>query len=406
MPKNHLNRTEDHDQDNPGLSKIIERNIRTIIQLRLKASRERSSQASAARSWANVRGVRLTRCPSPDKVPAGGLLIPCEAENSRQKRDDHIRSHDAARSVPNLINQAPYSSRAVHINDLTSIPCCRTLTCLCVRTRDMPAEICFTPNRSETADYKIWRKEMRLFKAATLVCCMALISSVLAPGARADDWNKKTVITFSGPVEIPGVHLAGWGVLPAGTYVFKILNSQSDRHIVQIFSKDEMSIYATILAIPNYRLRATNKTVMTFRERPAGEPEALRAWFYPGRNWGEEFVYPKAKAIALAKAANTPVLFTPVEIPLEVAEPIKSADAPVVAELKRAPIMAIKPTGEEVQLADVVTPPPAQFEVATASRVPQKTLPSTASTLPLMGLFGLMALTGAFAVRAIAKGLQ
>ena len=138
------------------------------------------------------------------------------------------------------------------------------------------------------------------------------------------------MITFSGPVEIPGVHLAGWGVLPAGTYVFKILDSQSDRHIVQIFNKDETTVYATILAIPNYRLKATDKTVMTFRERPAGEPEALRAWFYPGRNWGEEFVYPKAKAIELAKATNTPVLFTAAEIPVEVAEPIKSADEPVV----------------------------------------------------------------------------
>jgi hypothetical protein len=187
---------------------------------------------------------------------------------------------------------------------------------------------------------------------------MALMAVVLAPVARADDWNRKTVITFSGPVEIPGVHLTGWGVLPAGTYVFKILDSQSDRHIVQIFNKDETMIYATILAIPNYRLKATDKTVITFTERPAGEPEALRAWFYPGRNWGEEFVYPKAQAIALAKATNTPVLFTPSELPVEVAESIKSVDAPVVAELRRAPIMAVKPTGEEIQVAEVVTPPP------------------------------------------------
>ena len=110
---------------------------------------------------------------------------------------------------------------------------------------------------------------------------------------------------------------------------------------------------------------------MTFSERPAGEPEALRAWFYPGSNWGEEFVYPKAQAVAIAKATNVPVLFTAVDLPVEVAEPIKSADEPVVAELKRAPIMAIKPTGEEVQVAEVVTPPPAQTEVAMAS--PQST---------------------------------
>ena len=172
------------------------------------------------------------------------------------------------------------------------------------------------------------KKKMKLLKAATTISCMALVGAMLAPSAKADGWNRKTVITFSGPVEIPGVHLAGWGVLPAGTYVFKILDSLSDRHIVQIFNKDETTVYATILAIPNYRLKATDKTVITFRERPAGQPEALRAWFYPGRNWGEEFVYPKAKAIELAKATNTPVLFTAAEIPVEVAEPIKSADEP------------------------------------------------------------------------------
>jgi hypothetical protein len=237
---------------------------------------------------------------------------------------------------------------------------------------------------------------------------MALMAVVLAPVARADDWNRKTVITFSGPVEIPGVHLTGWGVLPAGTYVFKILDSQSDRHIVQIFNKDETMIYATILAIPNYRLKATDKTVITFTERPAGEPEALRAWFYPGRNWGEEFVYPKAQAIALAKATNTPVLFTPSELPVEVAESIKSVDAPVVAELRRAPIMAVKPTGEEIQVAEVVTPPPAQTEVQAevkteAAPLAGQALPATASPLPLIALFGVLALGAALALRATEK---
>jgi hypothetical protein len=244
---------------------------------------------------------------------------------------------------------------------------------------------------------------MKLLKVVTPVFCMALMGTAFSPSAKADDWNRKTVITFSGPVEIPGVHLTGWGVLPAGTYVFKIMDSQSDRHIVQIFNKDETTIYATILAIPNFRLRSTDKTVMTFRERPAGQPEALRAWFYPGRNWGEEFVYPKAKAIELAKATNTPVLFTPAEIPVEVAEPIKSVDEPVVVELKHAPILAIKPTGEEVQLAEVVTPPPAEI----AETVPVKeTLPSTASSMPLIALFGLLALGGALAVRIAEKRLQ
>src|SRR5579859_2415986 len=233
---------------------------------------------------------------------------------------------------------------------------------------------------------------MKFLKAAPTVLCLAVLGVAFSPSARADETNRKTVITFSGPVEIPGVHLQGWGVLPAGTYVFKIVDSKSDRHIVQIFSKDELTVYATILAIPNYRLKATDKTVITFRERPAGQPEALRAWFYPGRNSGEEFVYPKEKAIEIAKTTNTPVLFAAVDIPAEVAEPIKSVDEPVVVQLKQAPIMAIQPTGEEVQLAQVVTPPPAPAEVAAAPATADRELPATASQLPLMALFGLLAL--------------
>jgi len=243
---------------------------------------------------------------------------------------------------------------------------------------------------------------MNRLKTVTTVCGLALACALLAPNVKADDWNRKTEITFSGPVEIPGVHLVGWGVLPAGTYVFKILDSQSDRHIVQIFSKDELTVYATILAIPNFRLKATDKTVMTFRERPAGQPEALRAWFYPGRNWGEEFVYPKAKAIEIAKATNTPVLFAAVDIPVEVAEPIKSVDEPVVVQLRQAPIMAIKPTGEEVQLAVVVTPPPAEVATIVAA-APEAELPKTASPYPLIGLFGLLALSAALAINVVAR---
>jgi LPXTG-motif cell wall-anchored protein len=244
---------------------------------------------------------------------------------------------------------------------------------------------------------------MKQFKTAATVGCLALVSAAFAPAVKADDWNKKTVITFSGPVEIPGVHLKGWGILPAGTYVFKVLDSSSDRHIVQIFNKDETAIYATILAIPNYRLKATDKTVMTFRERPAGQPEALRAWFYPGKNWGEEFVYPKARAIELAKITKTPVLFTEVEIPVEVVEPIKSADEPVVVVLKRAPIKAIQPTGDEVLLAQVVTAPPAvETQVGSAEPAAEK-LPNTASQLPLIALFGLLALGGALTVQSIRK---
>lgn len=241
---------------------------------------------------------------------------------------------------------------------------------------------------------------MKLFKTATTVCFMALAGMALTTGAKADEWNKKTTITFSGPVEIPGVHLVGWGVLPAGTYVFKLLDSMSDRHVVQIFNKDETVVYATILAIPNYRLKATDKTVMTFRERPAGQPEALRAWFYPGANSGEEFVYGKAKAMEIATSTNTPVLFAQMDKE-EVTEAIQPADAPVVAQLQAAPVMALKPSGEEVALVEVVTPPPAEPQTTTAAAV--ETLPATASDVPLVGLIGLLTLGSAIAVGSFAK---
>jgi len=242
---------------------------------------------------------------------------------------------------------------------------------------------------------------MKFLKATPTVLCLAALGAAFSPSAVAGDWDRKTTISFSGPVEIPGVHLKGYGVLPAGTYVFKVLDSASDRHVVQISSKDESTIYATILAIPNLRLKATDKTVITFRERPAGQPEALRAWFYPGRQWGEEFVYPKARAVVLAKETNTPVLFVPDEVTPEVTVAIKTPSEPVVVELKKAPVMAIQPTGQQVEIAQVITPVPQELLVA--QNEPVRALPATGSSLPLMALCGMLALAGTLGLGLIQK---
>lgn len=231
---------------------------------------------------------------------------------------------------------------------------------------------------------------MKLFKTLTTICAIGLAVIALEPSATADEWDRKTVVKFSQAVEIPGVHLKGWDVLPPGTYVFKILDSQSNRHIVQIFNEDETTVYATILAIPNYRLKTTDKSVILFGERPAGQPAALRGWFYPGRNWGEEFVYPKVRAAELAKLVDEPVLFTPTEIRPEVTAQIKSPTEQVVVEMQQALVKAVQPSGQEVELAQVVTPPPAEM----AMNRPQ-TLPETASSLPAAALLGLLALGGA-----------
>ena len=227
---------------------------------------------------------------------------------------------------------------------------------------------------------------MKMLKMFAAVLSVAVLCLLAVPSASADDWNRKTVITFSGPVEVPGV---GAQTLPAGTYVFKILDSQSDRHIVQIFNQDETHVFTTILAIPNYRLKTTDKTVISFRERPVGQPEALKAWFYPGRQWGEEFVYAKSRAVELAKETNEPVLATPIEL----------AAAPIEA-LKTAPIEAVDPKGEPIELAQVVEAPPAAAEPAT---VAENSLPKTASSLPLIGLMGLVALVAGFGLMLISR---
>ena len=126
---------------------------------------------------------------------------------------------------------------------------------------------------------------MQTLRGAVLVLCAVLLCVTLAPGARADQWDKKTVVTFGEDVGIPGQ------ILPAGTYVFKLANSISDRHIVQIWNADENQLLATTMTIPNTRLETYSRPVFEFDERPTGSPVALKLWFYPGNSTGEEFVY-------------------------------------------------------------------------------------------------------------------
>jgi len=119
-----------------------------------------------------------------------------------------------------------------------------------------------------------------------LALCIALVSS----GFNADAWNKKTILTVNETIIIPGA------LLTPGRYVFKLLDSQSDRHIVQVFNEDETYVIATIMAIPNERSRPRGRSEFSFWETPVGTPPALRSWFYPGDNQGQEFAYPKDTA--------------------------------------------------------------------------------------------------------------
>jgi hypothetical protein len=219
---------------------------------------------------------------------------------------------------------------------------------------------------------------------------VSVLALVMASSVRADDYDKKTVLTFSGPVEIPG------HVLPAGTYTFKLADTMGDRHIVQIFNADGSTIIATIMAIPDYRLTATDQTVITFREMPRGSPEAIRAWFYPGNTIGNEFVYPKHRAVQLAKTAKAVVPATVVE----------SSD---IDALKNAPIVAITPDEKEVPVTAAIQTTPLDSDASHSSSTAGTTgvgpthMPKTASALPLVVLFGLGALGAAFGLMVFSR---
>ena len=124
-------------------------------------------------------------------------------------------------------------------------------------------------------------------KSALLIFGAVLTISNVTPTAKADTWNKETVVTFSAPVEVPGKNL------PAGTYVFKLADTNASRHVVEIFTKDRQHLVTRFIAIPGARLNAADTAIVTLEEEPAGTPEAVKRWFYPGDNKGLEFVYAK-----------------------------------------------------------------------------------------------------------------
>src|SRR5260370_783861 len=115
----------------------------------------------------------------------------------------------------------------------------------------------------------------RACSAALPILCSVLIGLATTPQAMADEWNKATKFTFSESVQLPG------RVLPPGTYWFKLMDSASDRHIVQVFDANNQHLITTVLAIPNYRLQAKSNTFITFDERMSGEPQAIKECFYP-----------------------------------------------------------------------------------------------------------------------------
>ena len=129
---------------------------------------------------------------------------------------------------------------------------------------------------------------------------VALTAGVLA--AQGIPSDRSTYVTVSGPVSLPGV------TLPAGTYLFRLADTQATRNVVQIFDKDRTKIFATLIAIPAERMEPSDEAVITFKETPADRPPAVHYWYYAGEKSGQEFAYPKAQAMQIASASGESVL--------------------------------------------------------------------------------------------------
>jgi len=259
------------------------------------------------------------------------------------------------------------------------------------------------------------------------VTLAALIGLATVGSARADLWDKKTNITVGEAMTVPNA------TLQPGSYVVRLADIGSSRHIVQFLDKDEKHVITTILAIPNERLRPTGKSVFAFWEVPAGQPKALRAWFYPGDNFGQEFAYPKDEATRISqnnKGAKVPeseekpgdlAKNVPADTSADKNDTASSAPAPTTAEdrstviAQQTPPPAVTPVPAQQPPAPAVTTAPSDTQNrlnddaqrranddaqrTTAATPAQQELPKTASNAPLVGLIGLMALGAALVLK-------
>lgn len=262
-----------------------------------------------------------------------------------------------------------------------------------------------------------------------LLAGAALCALVLVRPAAADVWNKKTDVRFSHPVELPGKV-----VLPSGEYVMKLMDSPSQRHIVQVFNKEQNHVYATILAIPAERQEPAERTILTFYETPASQPMFIRHWFYPGDTVGQEFVYSKDRAKYIANLSNTSVparegrqelsarrtqeaVAMNQQEPAAASEPevaqvaapapevtaadgVDDADAAAAAAAEPAP----EPAAAEPEPDDQAQPGEAAASPSAAAQTtPRETLPATAGIGGAVGLAGVVLLSASGLVRGARK---
>jgi hypothetical protein len=177
-------------------------------------------------------------------------------------------------------------------------------------------------------------KQTKLWMA---VWCAGALWMAYQPQAWGSEWDRRTDITLSGPVEIPGK------VLAPGTYVFKLMDDSTNRNIVQIWNEDQTRLETLILAVPTYRLNPPAIPIVEFGENAPAAPPPIKGWVFPGAEFGWEFVFPRSQAVKIAKASNQNILST-----------TETSQDPNM--LGNAKVTAVTPEGKDADIGTALKP--------------------------------------------------
>jgi hypothetical protein len=182
--------------------------------------------------------------------------------------------------------------------------------------------------------------------------------------ARADEYTKQTYLTFSGPVQLPGI------TLPGGTYMFKLADPETGRRVLQVWDKEGTKLYTTLMTIPDEKMDVSDKPVVLFSERPSGQAQAIKSWFYPDERTGYEFVYPKAQATQIARENHASVLsYTD--------DSAKASDA---ASMKSAKIGRVDENGQPLEQGKAAENHAADNSAVTNHNASRSQAPAAATT--------------------------
>jgi hypothetical protein len=246
---------------------------------------------------------------------------------------------------------------------------------------------------------------MSSIRKVGLACITAAMVTISMNAGAQGPRNQDTFFTFSQAVELPKT------TLPAGTYFFQLMDSDSNRHIVKVMSQDRKQLHATLMAIPYYSNdRPPDDPQVRFLETPAANgvaaSNAIKTWFYPGNSVGHEFIWPRNRAAQLARATNQPVLTTKTDDESSDLTRVDAtgAEAAVTTEEPRTDAQPAPEPRREV-IGGLATPPADQQPTQAPDRAPEPApaprgdLPDTAGELPLLALIGLGSVVGSQMLR-------